>query len=108
VFVVFLLAPLHPDHGEVRMVAALEERLVGRPVVGVDRHHDALELGRVRHLLDGGQQGVQVLRLALPGVDREELDVNAAVRRLADARHVDDGEADDLPALLQQQGVAER
>src|SRR6266481_3148200 len=106
--VVFLLAPLHPDHGEVRVIAALEERLVGRPVVGVDRHNDALELGRVRHLLDGGQQGVQVLRLALPGVDREELDVDAAVRRLADARHVDDGEADDLPALLQQQGIAER
>src|ERR1700675_3348321 len=37
VLVVFLLAPLHPDHGEVRMVAALEERLVRGPVVRKDR-----------------------------------------------------------------------
>src|SRR6267142_6190906 len=42
--VVVLLAPLHAHHGEVGVVAALEQALVGRPVVRVDGRHDALEL----------------------------------------------------------------
>src|SRR5713226_9456086 len=33
--VVVLLAPLHAHHGEVRMVSALEQTLVGGPVVRV-------------------------------------------------------------------------
>src|ERR1700682_5620413 len=40
VLVVFLLAPLHTDHGEVRVVSALEKRLVRGAVVGID------EIGR--------------------------------------------------------------
>ena len=59
------------------------------------------------HLLDGGQERVQVLGLLVPRVDREELDVGGAVRRLAVGRHVADGEADQLPPLLEEQGVAE-
>src|SRR5215813_5977525 len=53
--VVVLLAPFHSDHGEVGMVASLEQRLVGRPVVGVDGGDHALELGRMRHVLDSGE-----------------------------------------------------
>src|SRR6266850_6068284 len=44
VFVVFLLPPLHPHHGEVHVVAALQQRLVGGPVVRVGGHHHALQL----------------------------------------------------------------
>src|SRR5499426_3105231 len=53
--VVVLLAALHAHHGEVGMVAALEQRLVGRPVVGVDGGDHALELSRMRHVLDGSK-----------------------------------------------------
>src|SRR4029077_345678 len=37
-----LLPPLHPHHREVDVVAALEQRLVGDPVVGVGGHHHPL------------------------------------------------------------------
>src|SRR5207247_10676101 len=73
VLVVFLLAPLHPDHGEVWMIAALEESLVGRPVVGVDGRDHALELGGVGHVLHSGEERVAMLGLTLAAVHGEEL-----------------------------------
>ncbi len=89
------------------MIAALEQGLVGGPVVRVDRGNHALELGGVRHVLHRGKERVQMLRLPLAPVDGEEFHVGAPVRRLAHPRHVHHGEADDVPALLEQQGVPE-
>src|SRR5712692_11319289 len=105
--VVVLLAFLHAHHGEVRMVSALEQTLVGGPVVRVHGRHHALELRGMRHLLDRRQQGVEVLGLPVVRLYGEELDVDAAVGRLAHARHVHDGKADHIPPLFEEQGVAE-
>src|ERR1700737_3528581 len=107
VFVVLLLAPLHPHHREVDVVAALEQRVVGGPVVGVGGHHPPLQLARRGHLLHALEQGLLVLGLALAAVDGQELHVGAAVRRLAVGRQVADREPDDLAALLEQERVAE-
>src|SRR5215469_141062 len=105
--VVVLLAPFHADHGEVGMVAALEQRLIRRPVVRVDGDDHALELGGMRHIFHRSEERVQVLRLALPAVHGEKLHISAAGRRLAHSGHVHDGEADDVASLLEEQGVAE-
>src|ERR1700730_3681601 len=51
--VVVLLAPLHAHNGEVGVVAALEQALVGRPVVRVHGRDHALELRGVAHVLPG-------------------------------------------------------
>src|SRR5712692_6585664 len=107
VLVVFLLAPLHANHGEIHVVAALQESLVGGPVVSVRRRDHALKLSRAGHLLHRPEQRVQVLGLLLARIDGQELDVGAAVGRFAIGRQVANGEADDLAPLLEQERVAQ-
>src|SRR5215470_6428454 len=63
--VVVLLASLHAHHGEIGMVAALEQALIGRPVVRVHGRDHALQLGGMRHVLHGAEERVQVLGLAM-------------------------------------------
>src|SRR5258707_4663705 len=73
VFVILLLAPLHPDHGEVHVVAALQQRLIGGPVVGVGGHHHPSQLPRGFPLLHPLEQGLQAVGLALPAVEWPDL-----------------------------------
>src|SRR5882724_9029326 len=108
VLVVLLLAPLHPDHREVDLISALDEDVVRGPVASIHGEDHPLHAQLLTEPLDDRDELLEVLRLPLRRIDREELHVQGAGRSLADAVRVADREADDVAAALEQERVAER